>query len=390
MAEALGATVRRDGSDIAITGIGAHGRQLDLARLDVGESGLLTRLTIPVLAAVGSGSFTVEGRGTLPGRPLGSAADIMAAFGVLLSNAAGHDGKEIYVPVSVKGQLIPGTAEVPGRGGSQLISGLLMALPLCGKDSLLHVNEPKSIPYMYITLDVLRHFGIQTRSEMEGDAEMLEADDWSGCTGISFKVRGRQHYRAADFAIEGDWSAAANLLVAGAVFGSAELVGMDTKSLQADLTIIDILVEAGAVVSQLEEGTVCVRKAPLEAFRQDLNNAPDLFPIVAVLAAFCAGESRIAGVGRLASKESNRAEAILQMLTQMGVEARIEGDELVVAGESLAARLLSGRLLKGGAYTSRHDHRMVMALKVASLGTESPIVIDDEACVGKSFPGFKL
>ena len=390
VAEALGATVRRDGSDIAITGIGAHGRQLDLARLDVGESGLLTRLTIPVLAAVGSGSFTVEGRGTLPGRPLGSAADIMAAFGVLLSNAAGHDGKEIYVPVSVKGQLIPGTAEVPGQGGSQLISGLLMALPLCDKDSLLHVNEPKSIPYMYITLDVLRHFGIQTRSEMEGDAEMLEADDWSGCTGISFKVRGRQHYRAADFAIEGDWSAAANLLVAGAVFGSAELVGMDTKSLQADLTIIDILVEAGAVVSQLEEGTVCVRKAPLEAFRQDLNNAPDLFPIVAVLAAFCAGESRIAGVGRLASKESNRAEAILQMLTQMGVEARIEGDELVVAGESLAARLLSGRLLKGGAYTSRHDHRMVMALKVASLGTESPIVIDDEACVGKSFPGFKL
>ena len=69
---------------------------------------------------------------------------------------------------------------------------------------------------------------------------------------------------------------------------------------------------------------------------------------------------------------------------------RIEGDELVIAGESLAARLLSGRLLKGGAYTSRHDHRMVMALKVASLGTESPIVIDDEACVGKSFPGFKL
>ena len=133
-----------------------------------------------------------------------------------------------------------------------------------------------------------------------------------------------------------------------------------------------------------------MRKAPLEAFRQDLNHAPDLFPIVSVLAAFCAGESRLGGVGRLAGKESNRAEAILQMLTQMGVEARIEGDDLVIFGESLSARLLGGRLLKGGAYTSRHDHRMVMALKVASLGTESPIVIDDEACVGKSFPEFKL
>ena len=390
VAEALGATVRKDGALLTITGTGARPGSLDLERLDVGESGLLTRLSIPVLAAVGSGRFVVDGHGTLPGRPLAGAADIMASFGVLLSNASDREGRDVHVPASVKGHLIPGMADVPGQGGSQLISGLLMALPLCDKDSVLHVSDPKSIPYMYITLDVLRHFGIQTRSEMEGDAELLEADDWSACSGITFRVRGRQHYRAADFAIEGDWSAAANLLVAGAVFGSAELRGMDTKSLQADLTIIDILVEAGAVVSQLEEGTVCVRKAPLEAFRQDLNHAPDLFPIVSVLAAFCAGESRLGGVGRLAGKESNRAEAILQMLTQMGVEARIEGDDLVIFGESLSARLLGGRLLKGGAYTSRHDHRMVMALKVASLGTESPIVIDDEACVGKSFPEFKL
>ena len=390
VAEALGATVRKDGALLTITGTGARPGSLDLERLDVGESGLLTRLSIPVLAAVGSGRFVVDGHGTLPGRPLAGAADIMASFGVLLSNASDREGRDVYVPASVKGHLIPGMADVPGQGGSQLISGLLMALPLCDKDSVLHVSDPKSIPYMYITLDVLRHFGIQTRSEMEGDAELLEADDWSACSGITFRVRGRQHYRAADFAIEGDWSAAANLLVAGAVFGSAELRGMDTKSLQADLTIIDILVEAGAVVSQLEEGTVCVRKAPLEAFRQDLNHAPDLFPIVSVLAAFCAGESRLGGVGRLAGKESNRAEAILQMLTQMGVEARIEGDDLVIFGESLSARLLGGRLLKGGAYTSRHDHRMVMALQVASLGTESPIVIDDEACVGKSFPEFKL
>ncbi len=390
VAQALGATVRKDGSLLTITGIGAQYGRLPIERLDTGESGLLTRLCIPVLAAAGSSPFVVEGRGTLLRRPLEGAADIMAAFGVLLGNAAAHEGKEIFVPAQVKGQLIPGTADVPGRGGSQLISGLLMALPLCEKDSVLHVSDPRSIPYMYITLDVLRHFGIQTRSEMEGDAELLESEDWSSCTGITFRVRGHQRYRAADFAIEGDWSAAANYLVAGAVFGSAELTGMDTKSLQADLTIIDILVEAGAVVSQLEEGTVCVRKAPLEAFRQDLNHAPDLFPIVAVLAAFCAGESRIGGIGRLAGKESNRAEAVLQMLTQMGVEARIEGDDLVVFGESLSARLLNGRLLKGGEYTSRHDHRMVMALKVASLGAKSPIVIDDEACVGKSFPGFKL
>ena len=93
-------------------------------------------------------------------------------------------------------------------------------------------------------------------------------------------------------------------------------------------------------------------------------------------------------MGRLASKESDRAKAILEMLTQMGVEASVEGDVMLIEGESLSSRLLSGRRLKGGEYTSHHDHRMVMALKVASLAAESPIVIDDEACVGKSFPDF--
>lgn len=217
---------------------------------------------------------------------------------------------------------------------------------------------------------------------------MLENEDWSACTGITFKIKGGQHYRAADLAIESDWSAAAAFLAAGAMFGSVEIEGLDMKSIQADIAIIDVLVEAGAIVSQLEGGTICIRRAPLEAFSFDLNHAPDLFPVVAVLAAFCAGESRIAGLGRLAGKESDRAAAILEMLQQMGVEAFAEGDVLVVQGESLTGRLLGHRLLRGGSYTSRHDHRMAMALALASLGADSPIDIDDTACVAKSFPEF--
>ena len=389
VAETLGAKVRRDGDTLLVTGAGPVPQSL--ATLDVGESGLLTRLMIPIMSVLNDSPVTLQGSGTLLQRPLSEAGGIMAAFGVLLANSSPErkDAKELYVPVQVRGRMIPGTADVSGKGGSQLISGLLMALPLCSKDSMLFVSEPKSIPYMYITLDVLRHFGVSTRSEMEGDAEMLENEDWSCCTGISFRVRGGQRYKPATFDIEGDWSAAANYLVAGAVFGSAEILGLDIKSLQADLTIVDILVDAGAVVSQVESD-VCVRKAPLEAFETDLNHAPDLFPIVSVLAAFCAGESRIAGIGRLAGKESDRADSVLQMLQQMGVEASIEGDCLVVEGETLVSRALGGRLLRGGQYTSRHDHRMVMALKVASLGADSPILIDDEACVGKSYPGFSI
>lgn len=388
LARQLGAVVEKSNNNLIIKGIDASSSKLHLDSINTCESGLLTRLSIPLLAALNDKDFVVEGQGTLLKRPLEYASEIMAAFGVLLNSDKSK--KEIFIPVKVSGRLISGNAEIPGIGGSQLISGLLMSLPICDNDSKLYVTDPKSIPYMYITLDVLRHFGVQTRSEMEGDAEMIEAQDWSYCNGISFKIKGGQHYKAASFDIERDWSAAANFLVAGAIFGSAEIADMDMTSLQADLTIMDILVEAGALVSQLDDNTVCVNKAPLEAFTQDLNNAPDLFPICSVLAAFCAGESRLDGVGRLVSKESNRSEAILNMLTQMGVEANIEGDSMFICGSSLSSRILTSHLLKGGNYSSSHDHRMVMALKVAAFGADSPIIIDDEDCVAKSFPEFCL
>ena len=266
-----------------------------------------------------------------------------------------------------------------------------MALPFADRNSSVIVKDPKSIPYMFITLEVLKKFGIKVGNDMLGGPDFLESGgDWSLCTEMVFKVKGGQKYRAANINLEGDWSAAANFLVAGAVFGRTELSGLDTTSLQADLSIMDILMDAGASLSQLDgdKGNITVQRAPLKAFAVDASNCPDLFPIISVLAAFCQGTSRIAGVGRLANKESDRAKAIVEMLTQMGVKASVEGDELVVEGHSLAQRLLAQGLLKGGEYTSHHDHRMVMALKVASLGADSPISIDDEVCVEKSFPDF--
>lgn len=387
VARALGATVV-EGETLEITGIGPIEAPIKMEGLCTGESGLLTRLMIPVLSQICEAPVNVTGRGTLLKRPLSGANDIMAAFGVVLSSQENTSRKDVFVPLTIGGKLMPGRADISGKGGSQLISGLLMALPLASKPSTVYVSDPKSIPYMFITLDVLRKFGINVVNEMEGDEEFVETQDWSLCTGMTFKIKGGQRYKAADFDIEGDWSGAANFMVAGAVFGGAHLDGLDSQSLQADLTIMDILVDAGASVSQDDDGVMNVQKAPLAAIEEDLNNAPDLFPIVAVLAAFCSGTSRIAGVGRLANKESDRGQALLQMLTQMGVPASIEGDEMVIEGQSLASRRLSGNLLHGGCYTSHHDHRMVMALSVASLGADAPVVIDDTDCVSKSYPGF--
>ncbi len=398
VARNLGAEVEIDGTEVTITGISASLGSMDMTELHVGESGLLTRMMIPVMAQLCAGPVTFTGEKTLLNRPLTGAREIMEAFEaechsvqIATGEALAMTGEPLRVPLTVGGPLKSGRAEISGKHGSQLISGLLMALPFAEKNSSLIVHEPKSIPYMFITLEVLKKFGIKVGNDMLGGPDFLESGgDWSLCTEMVFKVKGGQKYRAANINLEGDWSAAANFLVAGALFGKAELAGLDTTSLQADLSIMDILMDAGASLSQLDgdKGNITVQRAPLRAFSVDASNCPDLFPILAVFAAFCQGTSRLAGVGRLANKESDRAKAILEMLTQMGVKASIEKDELVVEGQTLVQRLMGGNLLKGGAYTSYHDHRMVMALKVASLGADAPITIDDESCVAKSFPQF--
>jgi 3-phosphoshikimate 1-carboxyvinyltransferase len=421
VARNLGAEVHQDGNVLIIRGIAAQSEGLAQLLgedgepsvdengnpvLHVGESGLLTRMMIPLMAQICPKPVTFTGEKTLLGRPLTGAREIVEAFGAKIGNkdVQDDDGSPVKVPLTVSGPLKPGRAEISGKHGSQLISGLLMALPFADRNSSLIVKDPKSIPYMFITLEVLKKFGIRIGNDMLGGPDFLASDgDWSLCTEMVFKVKGGQKYKAADIDLEGDWSAAANFLVAGAVFGKAVLQGLDTTSLQADLSIMDILMDAGASLSQLDgdRGDITVQRAPLKAFSVDASNCPDLFPIISVLAAFCQGTSRLGGVSRLANKESDRAKAILEMLSKMGVKASVEGDELVIEGHGLAQRLLGGvpderhsgaeplpGLLKGGRYTSHHDHRMVMALKVAALGADSPIEIDDEECVAKSFPQF--
>lgn len=389
VAKAIGAHVSKDGDTLVVEGIGTGVRSNpQISHLHVGESGLLTRLMIPLCAQLNGGPVQVTGERTLLTRHLDGLAGIVENFGATVTSSS--DDK-MTVPLTVVGPLKSGRVEIIGKYGSQLISGLMMALPFSKQNTTIVVKEPKSIPYMFVTLEVLKKFGIKISSDMLGGQDFLESDgDWALCSEIDFKVRGGQHYVATDMDLEGDWSAAANLLVAGAIFGKADVAGLDTSSVQADLSIMDVLMEAGASLSQLDDdkGIVHAQRAPLSAFRVDATHCPDLFPIIAVLAAFCQGENHISGVERLAHKESDRGESILEMLSKMGVKAGIEGNDMIIVGQSLQQRLLTDNLLKGGEYSSHHDHRMVMALKVASLGADSPIVIDDEKCVSKSFPGF--
>ena len=390
-AESLGSKVTIEGDVLTIEGAGPEEISKALSHsgtVDAGESGLLARLAIPLVAALSPCDVKIEGKKTLLDRHLSGVSEIMEKFGVAVKSS---DGNECKVPLTVSGSLIASRTEFSGKNGSQLISGLLMALPLLEKNSTFTVSDPVSLPYMFITVDILKKFGVKISDEMLGGNDfMLSEGSWDFCEELVFKVKGGQKYTSTELTLEGDWSTAANFLVAGAVFGRVEVSGLDIGSLQADLSIMDILMDAGASISQYdgEDGVIAVQRSPLWAFSVDAKDCPDLFPVLAVLASFCQGTSVIGGVSRLVHKESDRGKAIVDMLHRMGVEASVEEDSLKITGMSFTQRILTGNLLKGGKYTSCHDHRMAMALTVASLGADSPIEIDDTECVAKSCPSF--
>ena len=379
-AKALGAKVTQSGSTLTITGTTPRKANTP-ENINAGESGFLARMIIPLLSAIGGGKFKVSGEKTLLKRPLPGAAEMLVAFGV------DTDGEKI--PMTVSGTLQAGDATIDGKYGSQLVSGLISALPLLPQKSEVRLVNPKSIPYIFMTLDILRRFGVSEGCDMEGGEEFAQTQDWNLCEAITFHIHGGRSYKAADIDLESDWSAAANFLVAGAVFGEAHIAGLDTKSLQADLAILDILPMAGACISQEEEsGIVNVAKGPLRGFELDASHCPDLVPILSVLAAFCQGTTKISGVARLAAKESDRVSVILEFLKKMGVKSSAKADKLIIEGRSFTSRLLTGTLLRGGKFSSYGDHRIAMAIKIASLGADSPIEIEDETCVSKSFPDF--
>ncbi|MBR4482938.1 MAG: 3-phosphoshikimate 1-carboxyvinyltransferase [Paludibacteraceae bacterium] len=366
VARALGAEIIQEGTTLRITGIGASPAIPE--EISTGESGFLTRMTIPIISMLHKSRTLIKGEGTLINRPLLMAKETMEMFGVALDNTS--------VPLHIEGSLCAGKATVQGSGGSQLISGLMAALPLADSASEITIEEPRSVPYLHLTKDVLKRFGVNVDIEEAGER-------------IIIKIAGGQTYKAADVTIEGDWSGAAPMLIAGAVYGSVTVPDLSTASQQADMAVLDILHSAGATV-RVAGSSVSTAKSPLHSFHADLNQAPDLFPVVAILAAMSEGESMLEGVGRLASKESDRASAIMEMFDGLGVEAHIENDTMVVKGMSLSHRCAAGVRLKGGKFTSHHDHRMVMALMLAELGASDSIEIDDVACVAKSFPGFNL
>ncbi|HIZ88269.1 MAG TPA: 3-phosphoshikimate 1-carboxyvinyltransferase [Candidatus Coprenecus pullistercoris] len=334
----------------------------------VGESGLLSRLCIPVVAQYGE-SVTVTGEGSLLDRHMYGCKEAMEELGASCILTA-----EETLPAVVCGPIKGGEITISGKRGSQFITGLLMALPLSKKDSVLRVQHATSVPYILLTVDVIRQFGINVDWCREGDE-------------LVFNIPGKQKYSPTEMTFEGDWSAAVNFIVAAAIFGTLTVTGLKTDSLQADSRILDVVRASGAFVQETKGG-ITVSRGSLRAFDFDATDSPDLLPALSVMAAFAEGTSHFTGVARLRNKESNRPVVMEEGLKAMGVEARVDGDAMEVSGMSLTRRIVEGRMLKGGSFHTFSDHRVAMALKIASLGCDSKVTLDSTDCIDKSFPGF--
>ncbi|MBR5856633.1 MAG: type I 3-dehydroquinate dehydratase [Bacteroidales bacterium] len=375
----------------------------DSSRFEIytGESGLLTRLLIPFAgyltdsacreSEISGGDVTINiaGSGSILGRNMESAAAAVRATGAECSTSI-KSGSEGYLPFEIKGRITQPHIKVSGRESSQTISGLLMMLPLLPYDTTLLVENPASIPYIELTVDVLKEFGISLQKTVLEDGNLL------------FAISGGQNYQTADLYLEPDWSSAAFFAVGYALASMKEHVQYCIKDMkigtsQADEAVLAVLESAGVNVNVKLSGSkeglydiIIEGDKGLKAFEFDATNAPDLFPILATLAMFCEGCSSIKGVGRLLEKESNRAESIYTEFTAIGADIEIVGDYMYINGNMKVGEPDRGTLCEEEISNlhSHNDHRIAMSLIIASMFINGSMFLDDIKCIDKSFPSF--
>lgn len=359
----LGAVVTVENGDYIVQG---QGVQPVAEEIFCGESGLSIRMFTPV-AALATTQIIVTGEGSLVNRPMHFFDLVFPQLGVQIRS------NENKLPLQIKGPLQPTDIRVDGSLSSQFLTGLLMAyaaateVEIEGKPNItISVDSLTSKPYIDLTLDVMGRFGLQVPVN----------NDYREFTFKTGHPQTRQD--EVVYTVEGDWSGAAFLLVAGAIAGPLTVRGLDLASTQADRRILDALMAANAGIATDTKGIHLV-PGELKGFYFDATDCPDLFPPLVALAAYCNGETRIKGVSRLEHKESNRALTLQEEFDKMGVDIDLDGDLMTIK---------PGKQVKGADVESHHDHRIAMACAVAGLKADSEMVIDDAEAVAKSYPDF--
>lgn len=317
--------------------------------------------TIRIMAGVASllpCTTVLTGDASVRRRPMGPLIEALTEMGVRCESTRGNG----MAPLVVRGPNRGRECHIKGDVSSQFISSLLISSPLkeAGTDIVL-TSPLKSRPYVEITMGMMRAFGAEVSMERS-----------------AFKVPGGQRYLPQRYKVPGDYSSASFPLVAGALTGGVSVAGLDPEDRQGDKAILDILERCGAEVKRGSSG-VKVLPGPLKGIAIDLSDAPDLFPIAAVLASQAKGTTEIANAETVRLKESDRIRSTLGFLKAMGANVQERPDGCLIKGPSR---------LKGAAVESLDDHRILMAAAVAGLVAEGETIIDHGDCYRVSYPAF--
>ena len=353
----LGASIEFKDKSIIINSEGINNFA---GQINCGESGLGIRMFAPI-TALSSEEITITGTGSLLTRPMHFFDEIFPRLGISIQSNNGH------LPIKIKGPLQPADITIDGSLSSQFLTGLLIAYAKgATKPVTISVVNLKSKPYIDLTLQMMKQFGYE-----------VENNNYE-----SFNIKPQiTNHKPQIYTVEGDWSGAAFLLVAGAIAGKITVRGLDVFSTQADKAILKALMDCGANIS-IEEKQITINNSLGEGgkpFHFNATDCPDLFPPLVALAAYCNGTSVIEGVSRLTHKESNRAITLQEEFLKMGIEITLQDDLMMIMG---------GEGLKGADVFSHHDHRIAMACAVAALQADGETNIKDAEAINKSYPGF--
>ena len=352
--------VRDEATKLIVDGCGGQIPAGD-AMLLVRNSGTTIRF-LTAMVTLGHGVFKLDGIERMRQRPIGDLLDALNQLGADAKSEAGNGCPPVLVTAN---GLRGGKAKVRGDISSQYLSGLLMAAPYAEQDVTLQVEgELVSKPYVEMTLRGMESFGIQVPG---GDLS-------------TFTIRGRQTYRATDYAIEPDASAASYFWGAAAVTGGDVTVeGLTKGALQGDVGFVDCMAQMGCEVSEVGGGIRVVGK-PLRGIEVDMNAISDTVQTLAVVALFAEGPTTIRGVAHIRHKETDRIGDLARELRKLGAGVDEFEDGLRIHPPAAGG-------LHGAQIDTYNDHRMAMSLALAGLRIPG-VVIRDPGCTAKTYPRF--
>ena len=349
----LGASIKEDKDTLFIDGIETF--QYDGDVVNCHESGSTLRFFLPLFSLTGKRA-TFSGSKRLIERPQNVYE--------MLFQEQGIDFVRTYPNIIIDGRLKPGELTLKGNVSSQFITGLLFALPLLEADSKIHIEPPfESRSYVDLTIQMLKRFQI-----------IVEYED-----AYTLAIKGNQQYQPTDVLVEGDYSQLVFWASLGVLNHSVETHGLDLHSLQGDKKTIDIFQSMNAGIKVLDDGyQFC--PGTLNGTVIDLNDCPDLGPMLFALATQANGKTTFQNAGRLRIKESDRIEAMETELKKLGCSISSTFGTVTITGP---VKLQGNVTLHG-----HNDHRIVMALSILATIADEPITIDDAQAISKSYPGF--